>query len=83
VGGAPDVNLVLTDVAMPELDGFALLGAIREDSEHPSLPVVVVTSQGGDDDRRRGVELGADAYIVKDEFDQQTLLETIGRLVGR
>src|SRR4051794_114383 len=83
VSGAPDVDLVLTDVTMPELDGFALLEAIRQGAEHPSLPIVIVTSQGGDGDRRRGVELGADAYIVKDEFDQQTLLETIGRLVGR
>jgi two-component system chemotaxis sensor kinase CheA len=83
VGGEPDVDLVLSDVSMPEMDGFALLEAIRRRGENASLPVVIVTSQSGDEDRRRGVELGADAYIIKDEFDQQALLETIARLVGR
>ena len=74
---------MLTDVSMPEMDGFDLLDAIRHSTDHASLPVVIVTSLKGEDERRRGAELGADAYIVKDEFDQQSLLETIGRLVGR
>jgi two-component system chemotaxis sensor kinase CheA len=77
------VDLVLTDIQMPEMVGFVLLIAIRQHPEHSSLPVVIVTAQGGEEDRRRGVEQGADAYIVKEEFDQQALLETIGRLVGR
>jgi two-component system chemotaxis sensor kinase CheA len=78
----PDVDVVLTDVQMPEMDGFELVKAIREDAAHASLPVVIVTSKGGEEDRRRGAQEGADAYIVKAEFDQQTLLETIARLVG-
>jgi two-component system chemotaxis sensor kinase CheA len=82
IGRSSDIDLVLTDVQMPEMDGFELLKAIRRRAEHSALPVVIVTSRGGEDDRRRGVEEGADAYIVKDEFDQQTLLETIKRLVG-
>jgi two-component system, chemotaxis family, sensor kinase CheA len=81
--GGTGVDLVLTDIQMPEMDGFELLIAIRQHPEHSSLPVVIVTAQGGEEDRRRGVEQGADAYIVKEEFDQQALLETIGRLVGR
>jgi two-component system chemotaxis sensor kinase CheA len=64
------------------MDGLALLGAIRADPDRSSLPVVVVTSRGSDEDRRLGVQAGADAYIVKDEFDQQALLETVERLVG-
>ncbi|HWW66427.1 MAG TPA: response regulator, partial [Solirubrobacterales bacterium] len=79
----PHVDMVLTDVQMPEMDGFELLKAIREDPVHASLPVVIVTSKGGEEERRRGAEEGADAYIVKQEFNQQALLETIGRLVGR
>jgi two-component system chemotaxis sensor kinase CheA len=67
---------------MPEMDGLELLGAIRADPERSSLPVVVVTSRGSEEDRKRGAEAGADAYIVKDEFDQQALLETVERLVG-
>jgi len=81
--GDADIDMVLTDVQMPEMDGLELLTAIREQPEHASLPVVIVTSQGSDSDKRRGAEKGADAYIVKDEFDQQALLETIDRLVGR
>ncbi|MDQ3631440.1 MAG: response regulator [Actinomycetota bacterium] len=81
--GDPDLDMVLTDIQMPEMDGLELLAAIRQHPEHASLPVVIVTSQGGEADRRLGAEKGADAYIVKDEFDQQALLETIDRLVGR
>jgi len=66
-----------------EASSFELLMAIRQRPEHSSLPVVIVTSKGGEEHRQRGAREGADAYIVKDEFDQQTLLETIGRLVGR
>jgi len=82
VAGA-EVDLVLTDLQMPEMDGLELLQAIRRDREHESLPVAIVTSKGSEEDRRRGAEQGADAYIVKSEFDQRTLLETIERLVGR
>jgi chemotaxis protein histidine kinase CheA len=83
ITGGGEVDLVLSDIQMPGMDGFELLRTIRASAEHSSLPVVIVTSQKGEDDRRRGVEEGADAYIVKDDFDQRTLLETIERLLGR
>ncbi|MDX6668959.1 MAG: two-component system, chemotaxis family, sensor kinase CheA, partial [Solirubrobacteraceae bacterium] len=76
-----DIELVVTDVTMPEMDGIALLRAIREDPQHGSLPIVVVSALGGEEDRRRGAEAGADAYIVKEEFDQRALLETVNRLL--
>jgi two-component system chemotaxis sensor kinase CheA len=75
-------DLVVTDLQMPEMDGLALLAAIRAHPDHSSLPVVIVTSRGSDEDRKRGAQAGADAYIVKDEFDQQALLQTVERLVG-
>ena len=78
-----DIELVLTDVQMPVMDGFELLEAIRADEARGSLPVVIVTTLGDEASRRRGAEAGADAYIVKDEFDQRTMLETIERLAGR
>jgi two-component system chemotaxis sensor kinase CheA len=78
-----DVDLVVTDIQMPEMDGVELLKAIREDQVHSMLPVVIVTSQAGEDERQRGVEAGADAYILKHEFDQRTLLDTVERLIGR
>ena len=73
---------MVTDVQMPELDGLGLVRAIREDAGRSQLPVIVVSSQGAEDDRRRGVEAGADAYIVKHDFDQRALLDTVERLVG-
>ncbi|MEA2168965.1 MAG: two-component system, chemotaxis family, sensor kinase CheA [Solirubrobacteraceae bacterium] len=81
IGADPDIELVLTDVQMPILDGFGLLRAIRALPERSSLPVAIITSMDGEDHRRRGVEEGADAYIVKQQFDQQTLLDTVARLV--
>jgi two-component system chemotaxis sensor kinase CheA len=83
ITGGGNFDLVVTDLQMPELDGLGLLAAIRADPEHATLPVVIVTSQSSEDDRRRGAEAGADAYIVKNEFDQQALLETVDRLIGR
>jgi two-component system chemotaxis sensor kinase CheA len=68
---------------MPEMDGIELLRTIRADPRRSSLPVVVLTSLAREDDKYRGAEAGADAYIVKDEFDQRTMLETIERLAGR
>jgi two-component system chemotaxis sensor kinase CheA len=79
--GQDGVDIVVTDLEMPRLDGLGLLAAVRSDPDHAELPVVVVTSRGSEEDRRRGAEAGADAYIVKDEFDQQTLLDTVRRLV--
>ena len=83
IAGDGNFDLVVTDLQMPELDGLGLLAAIRSDPEHAMLPVVIVTSQASEEDRRRGAEAGADAYIVKDEFDQQALLATVNRLIGR
>jgi len=77
------IALVITDLEMPELDGLELTRAIRADTVRASLPVVIVTSRGSEDDRRRGIEAGADAYMAKRNFDQQALLSTVERLVGR
>jgi two-component system chemotaxis sensor kinase CheA len=83
ITGESDIGLVVTDLQMPELDGIQLLRAVRQDPRHASLPVVVVTARGDDEDRQRGADAGADAYIVKQEFDQQALLQTVDRLLTR
>jgi len=82
-GADAEIDMVLTDLQMPEMDGLELLRAIRDDPDRGSVPVVIVTAEGSEDDRRRGAEEGADAYIVKAEFDQQALLDTVERLIGR
>ena len=83
VGRDPLINLVVTDLEMPELDGLELTRAIRADPAHSSLPVVIVTSHGSEEDQRKGIAAGADAYMAKRNFDQQALLATVERLVGR
>lgn len=73
-------DLVLSDVEMPNMDGFALLAEIKGHADWKAIPVVLVTSRDSPEDRARGIRLGADAYIVKTRFDPQDLLETIARL---
>jgi two-component system chemotaxis sensor kinase CheA len=66
---------------MPRMDGFELTARIRQEPRLKELPVVLVTALESAEDRSRGIDVGADAYIVKSSFDQSNLLEVIGRLV--
>jgi two-component system, chemotaxis family, sensor kinase CheA len=75
------VDLVVSDVEMPELDGFGLTGEIRRDPRLAQIPVILITSLNAPEHKERGAMAGADAYIVKGEFDQGVLLETINRLL--
>ncbi|MFH0962628.1 MAG: hybrid sensor histidine kinase/response regulator [Planctomycetota bacterium] len=76
-----EVDLVVSDVQMPGEDGFALTRRIRREEKWRRLPVILVTSLESDADKTRGIEAGADAYIVKRSFDQANLLETVRQLV--
>ncbi len=75
------VDLLVSDVEMPRLDGFALTEKIRQDPDYGDLPVVLVTSRSSREDLERGIEVGANAYIVKSNFDQSNLVESIERLI--
>ncbi|WP_448187762.1 hybrid sensor histidine kinase/response regulator [Azospirillum sp. sgz301742] len=79
--GTDRVDLIVSDVEMPRMDGFALVQAVKTDTRLADIPVILVTSRGSDEDRERGMHLGADAYIVKARFDQNDLLERIRRLL--
>jgi two-component system chemotaxis sensor kinase CheA len=74
-------DLVVSDVEMPNMDGFELTASIREDEKLHELPVVLVTSLGSREDRERGIEVGANAYIAKSGFDRNNLIETVERLI--
>jgi len=74
-------DLVVSDVEMPRMDGFDLTAKIRSDKQLAELPVVLVTALESREHRERGIDVGANAYIVKSSFDQSNLLEVIGRLI--
>ncbi|MBA3468177.1 MAG: hybrid sensor histidine kinase/response regulator [Herpetosiphonaceae bacterium] len=76
-------DLVVSDVEMPHLNGFELTRHIRADQRLQNLPVIIITSLAREADRREGLLAGAQAYIVKSQFDQSNLLETIQQLLGR
>ncbi|MFW5498051.1 MULTISPECIES: hybrid sensor histidine kinase/response regulator [unclassified Maridesulfovibrio] len=75
-------DILVSDVEMPQMDGFTLTAKVRKMDNSASLPIILVTSLGSAEDRERGVDAGADAYIIKSNFDQGNLLEVIGRLAG-
>lgn len=75
-------ELVVTDVEMPRLDGFGLTERIREHPQLSSIPVIIVSSRAADEDRRRGLDAGADAYLVKTAFDEGDLLAAVERVLG-
>jgi two-component system, chemotaxis family, sensor kinase CheA len=76
-------DLVVTDVEMPNLDGLHLIQSIRRHPRLANIPVLIVSSHGSDEDRQRGLDAGADAYIVKTSFDEVGLLSAVSRLLGR
>lgn len=74
-------DLVVADIEMPRMDGFALTREIRADHRTAEIPVVMVTALSSREDREKGVEAGVSAYFVKSNFDQSNLLELLGTLV--
>lgn len=74
-------DLVVSDVEMPRMGGFDLTSRIRQDPRLADTPVILITSLETREDRERGVDVGASAYIVKKSFDQSDLLDIIGRLI--
>jgi two-component system, chemotaxis family, sensor kinase CheA len=71
------VDLVLLDVEMPRMNGFELTEKVRADKQLSETPIVLVTSRSTRADRERGIDAGANAYIVKSNFDQNNLLEVV------
>jgi two-component system chemotaxis sensor kinase CheA len=74
-------DAVVSDVEMPNMTGLQLAERIRQEPKHNELPIILVTSLATDEDRKRGVEVGANAYITKGTFDQRALLDILKKLV--
>lgn len=73
-------DLLVSDVEMPRLNGFDLTARVRADNKLAALPVILVTALEKREDRERGIDVGANAYLVKSSFDQSNLLEAVRRL---
>jgi len=74
-------DLIVSDVEMPRMDGFDLTAKVRADKQLTGLPVVLVTALGSSEHRERGIDVGANAYIVKSSFDQSNLLKVVQQLI--
>lgn len=74
-------DMIITDIQMPRLDGFGLLEAVKADAKLCHIPVIIVSSLERVEDQRRGLQLGADAYVTKGRFDQGELLSAIRQIL--
>jgi two-component system chemotaxis sensor kinase CheA len=78
---AGDFDIIVSDVDMPKMSGFELTSKIKNDKKLNEVPVVLITALESREDREHGIEVGADAYIIKSSFDQGNLLEIIKKLI--
>ncbi|MEJ6002892.1 hybrid sensor histidine kinase/response regulator [Paucibacter soli] len=79
---AGQFDLLLTDVDMPRLDGIELTRLVRRDAQLKQLPVLIVSYKDREEDRQRGLEAGADYYLTKGSFHDQSLLRAVADLIG-
>ncbi|TDG04078.1 hybrid sensor histidine kinase/response regulator [Paraburkholderia guartelaensis] len=75
-------DLVITDVDMPRMDGIELVTMIKSDAMHRNVPVMIVSYKDREDDRRRGLDAGADYYLTKGSFHDEALLDAVNDLIG-
>jgi two-component system chemotaxis sensor kinase CheA len=82
LGTPAHVDILVTDIDMPRLDGLALVRALRARPARQQLPAVAISMRGGESERRAALEAGFSAYIDKGEFNQALLWQTVGPLVA-
>jgi two-component system chemotaxis response regulator CheY len=75
-------DLILTDINMPDINGLELLTFLKSNPRYRDIPTLVITTEGKEEDRRRGLALGADEYLIK-PFSPESLLALIKRLLGK
>jgi two-component system chemotaxis response regulator CheY len=75
-------DLIVTDINMPDINGLELVSFAKNNNAYRSIPLVIVSTEGAERDRERGLELGADAYLVK-PFEPESLREVVVDLLSR
>jgi two-component system chemotaxis sensor kinase CheA len=74
-------SLIVTDIEMPRMDGFTLTEQLRSIPQYADIPIIMVTSLERESEKKRGIQVGADAYILKSTFEQKSLIETVRSLI--
>ncbi len=77
----PEINLILTDINMPRMDGFSFIAAVREQDTYKDIPIIILSTEGGEDDIQRGISLGANLYMVK-PAQPERMVRNIKMLLG-
>ncbi len=81
LAGPDKIDLILTDINMPIMDGLKLVSMIRQNSQLKNIPIIIITTEGAEEDRERGLALGANAYIAK-PIQSSHLIKTISELLA-
>jgi len=74
-------DLLITDINMPDINGLELIRFAKQSENYKHIPIIIVTTEGREVDRKRGLGLGADSYIVK-PFEPETLQKQVSKLLG-
>jgi len=74
-------DLVLLDIILPEIDGFAVLQQLKEDAKTKKIPVILLTNLGQESDKKKGLELGAADYFVKAQFTPANVINAVKKLI--
>ncbi|HUL00313.1 MAG TPA: response regulator [Nitrospirota bacterium] len=75
-------DIILTDINMPMMDGLKLVSMVRNDPSHKAIPIIIITTEGAEEDRKRGLALGANAYIAK-PIQTAELLNIVNQFLGK
>ena len=78
---AQKFDVILTDINMPIMDGLKLVSMVRNDPSHKSIPIIIIPTEGAEEDRKRGLALGANAYIAK-PIQTADLLTVVNEILG-
>jgi len=80
LSGGEKIDLILTDINMPVMDGLKLVSMVRQNASLRDIPIIIITTEGAEEDRERGLALGANAYIAK-PIQSSHLIRTISELL--